>query len=417
MPQKKELLIIGFVWPEPGSSAAGLRMMQLISIFLEDGWHITFACASSESDYAEDLEKLGIKCIQMEINSDSFDDFVSDLSPGMVLFDRFITEEQFGWRVAKQCPEALRVLDTEDLHTLRRVRRRCIEEDAPFNKKRLLASETARREIASILRCDLSLIISEFEMELLKDVFNVQESLLWYLPLFAEPITKETENRWPEFDERRNFMTIGNFSHAPNADAVGYLRDEIWPGIKEKLPEAEMHVYGAYPDERARQWQSSELGFYIQGRVKDAKEAMSSARICLAPLRFGAGLKGKLLEAMQCGTPSVTTFIGAEGINGEFPWPGAIADNCEGFVTAAVDLYRDKTRWEKAQQRGVTIINSLFKRKLFEQPFLDRMRKLSDNLKLHRNQNFIGAMLHHHTMASTEYMSRWIEAKNRKRKK
>jgi len=268
MPQQKELLIIGFVWPEPGSSAAGLRMMQLIAIFLEDGWHITFATAASESDYAEDLEELGIKCVQLEINSDAFDDFVCDLNPQVVLFDRFITEEQFGWRVAKHCPEALRVLDTEDLHALRRVRRRCIEEDAPFNKQKLLASETARREIASILRCDLSLIISEFEMELLKDVFNVQESLLWYLPLFAEPITKETENGWPGFEERRHFMTIGNFNHAPNADAVGYLQQEIWPGIREKLPEAEMYVYGAYPDDKARQWQSAELGFYVQGRVK-----------------------------------------------------------------------------------------------------------------------------------------------------
>jgi len=119
---------------------------------------------------------------------------------------------------------------------------------------------------------------------------------------------------------------------------------------------------------------------------------------------------------MQCGTPSVTTSIGAEGINGEFPWPGAIADNREELVTAAVDLYRDKTGWEKAQQRGVAIINSRFRRELFEQPFLYRLKELSENLELHRNQNFIGAMLRHHTMASTEYMSRWIEAKNRKRK-
>lgn len=413
MTNKKKLLIIGFVWPEPNSSAAGRRMMQLITLFLSGGWQITFACAASESEHAADLEEQGIECVRLEINSADFDDFLKRFRPSMVLFDRFVTEEQFGWRVARHCPQALRVLDTEDLHFLRRTRRKCVERDILLKEEQLLTGETAKREIASVLRCDLSLIISEFEMKLLQDVFEVDTELLYYLPLFADTITADIRAEWPDFEGCSHFMTIGNFSHAPNADAVSYLRQDIWPAIREELPEAEMHVFGAYPDSHSQQWHSRELGFFVKGRVDDAREVMKSARVCLAPLRFGAGLKGKLLEAMQCGTPSVTTSIGAEGINGNLPWGGAIADNEEAFTSAAVDLYRNASRWNEARERGASIINSRFRKELFGKVFLNKLQQIADNLEAHRLQNFTGAMLRHHTMASTEYMSRWIEAKNR----
>lgn len=415
MGQKKQLLIIGFVWPEPSSSAAGHRMMQLISLFRSYNWEIIFASAATKSAHTEDLERHGIRCVPIKMNSSSFDEFVGDLQPEAVLFDRFITEEQFGWRVEQYSPESLRINDTEDLHALRRVRKECIREEMPFTNKKLLNSETAKREIASILRSDLSLIISEFELQLLSELFGIPNSLIFYLPLFADPVTDQVTSAWPDFEERSHFMTIGNFNHPPNADSVKYLRSRIWPVIRKKLPDAEMHVYGAYPGQQARQCHNPDIGFHIRGRVDDAAEAMRTSRVCLAPLRFGAGLKGKLLEAMQHGTPSVTTSVGAEGINGDYPWSGRIADDQEALVTAAIELYQDKSMWEKAQQKGINIINNRFRKKLFENTFQNRLQDVLSNIEEHRLQNFTGAMLRHHRMASTEYMSRWIEAKNRNR--
>jgi glycosyltransferase involved in cell wall biosynthesis len=195
-------------------------------------------------------------------------------------------------------------------------------------------------------------------------------------------------------------------------DSVEFLRNEIWPEIRKQLPEAEMHVYGSYVNSRAEQMHDPENGFYIDGRADNAKEVISKAKVLLAPLRFGAGLKGKLVEAMQCGTPSVTTDIGAEGINGEFPWSGEVANNPRDFAAAAVKLYTNKSSWEKAQESGIRSINERFSKDMFGNRIIKRIKNIAGELKSHRLNNFTGQMLMHHTAASTKYMSRWIEEKN-----
>ena len=407
----RKLLIIGTVFPEPDSSAAGSRMMQLIEVFQQQGWSITFASAAAESEFAVDLSGLGVKQVSIELNSSLFDDFVRELNPQIVLFDRFMTEEQFGWRVAENCPNALRVLDTEDLHCLRHARHQALKENREYVSSDLF-NEQAKREIASIYRCDLSLIISAYEMEVLRTVFKIDEALLHYLPfMIASPDSSKGGEKG--FEERRHFVTIGNFLHPPNWDAVQHLKTEIWPLIRKHLPETEMHVYGAYCSDKHRQLHSKKDGFLINGRAENAKEVICGARVLLAPLRFGAGLKGKLVEAMQCGTPTVTTSIGAEAMHGNLPWSGAIADSPEELAHAAVALYTDPIAWKTAQERGVSIINKIYPKEKLGTAFVQRIERLLSRLENHRQQNFIGSMLMHHTMRSTEFMSRWIEAKNR----
>ncbi|HSN47394.1 MAG TPA: hypothetical protein VLR29_01405, partial [Flavobacterium sp.] len=145
---KQRILIIGFVWPEPNSSAAGGRMVQLISIFKEQGFEITFASPAMDSDYMIDLEPLGVVKKSIALNCSSFDVFVTELNPSIVLFDRFMIEEQFGWRVAENCPDALRLLDTEDLHCLRLARQKAFKENRKFTTDDLLIEDVAKREIA-----------------------------------------------------------------------------------------------------------------------------------------------------------------------------------------------------------------------------------------------------------------------------
>ena len=406
-----KLLIIGTVFPEPNSSAAGGRMLQLIELFHKHDWEITFASAAAESEFAVNLSEAGVKQVSVKMNCSSFDEFVLKLNPQIVLFDRFMTEEQFGWRVGNQCPNASRILDTEDLHCLRHARHQALKENLDFSTTDLL-NEHAKREIASIYRSDLSLIISEHEMELLRTVFNVDEALLHYLPFMLEPISEVEQNDWLSFEERQHFVTIGNFLHPPNWDAIQYLKSDIWPLIRKQLPEAEMHIYGAYTSEKAKQLHSKKDGFLILGRAEDAKEVVAKSKVLLAPLRFGAGLKGKLVEAMQCGTPSVTTSIGAEAMHGNLPWSGAVADSPEDFAKAAVELYTDKSAWETAQKNGVSIVEEIYPKEKLGTEFIQRLTALQSNLEIHRQQNFIGSMLMHHTMRSTEFMSRWIEVKN-----
>lgn len=413
MHQKNKLLILGKVWPEPRSSAAGSRMMQLIRLFLKEHWDIIFASAAKKTEYSADLAELGVKETEIRLNHSSFDDFLKQEQPGVVLFDRFMTEEQFGWRVAGQCPEAVRILDMEDLHFLRAARLAALRENRPSAVTDLF-NDTALREVASIYRCDLSLVISEYEAEVLKTDFGINKMLLFYIPFLLEktenPPQPEPENG---FSNREHFVTIGNFLHEPNRDAVQYLKTEIWPLIRRRLPEAEMRVYGAYHSPREEKLHSREEGFLIMGRAENSAEVISEARVMLAPLRAGAGLKGKLTEAMQCGTPSVTTRIGAEGIAGHLPWPGGISDRTDDFAAKAVSLYTNEHQWSTAVQQGYEIIHTRFCRHDFEKQLMDRILMILENPEAHRQNNFIGKMLHHHTLSSVRYMSRWIEEKNK----
>lgn len=413
MLETQHILMIGTVWPEPNSSAAGSRTMQLIEQFQKLNWTITFACAAGDSDFSIDFQKYNIKKVTIELNNISFDEFIKKLQPSIVLFDRFMTEEQFGWRVAENCPEALRILDTIDLHCLRLARQQAFKEKRTFVYDDLLNTDVAKREIASIYRCDCTLMISTYEMGLLQSFFKISTDILHYTPFLLNPIQEKDILSWPLFEERKHFVTIGNFLHEPNWNGVLYLKEEIWPLIRKQLPDAELHIYGAYPSPKVTQLHQPKDGFLIKGRAESAHDVMLNAKVCLAPLRFGAGLKGKLIDAMECGTPSVTTTIGAEAMHGNLEWGGAVTDNSEIFAGNAVNLYTDKSIWIKSQNQGVKIINQIFEKENQAKSLIEKIELLQNQLMQHRHKNFIGSMLMHHTIAGTKYMSRWIEEKNK----
>jgi len=407
------VLIIGKVWPESQSSAAGTRMMQLIEMLRSAGCEINFASTAARGNYSEQLEDIGINVFSIEVNHPGFDEFLRTLKPDIVIFDRFTTEEQFGWRVAEQCPDAIRILDTEDLHCLRAARTKAFKAGYAFSIDNLLTEEIAFREIASLLRSDFSIIISDFEMNILTEHLGIDHSLLLYLPLTYNLKSVSPEKDVPDFDERTGFISIGNFLHEPNVDAVQYLKAEIWPCIRMKLKNAEINIFGAYPSQKILQLHNEKEGFYVKGRAANALEVMKKARVHLAPLRFGAGLKGKIFDAMQTGTPSVTTPIGIEGISNTHFAPGRIEDDARLFADAAVSLYKNKTQWTTAQQNGFQILTERFDHLQFESALINKIDSVRNTLHKHRIKNFTGSMLRHHQNASTKYMSKWIEAKNR----
>lgn len=403
-----KILIIGSTWVEPKSTAAGSRMLQLLQLFANAGYGLTYATAAADSAHSFDLSSLGIEQKTISLNDDGFDDFVSHLQPDIVLFDRFIAEEQYGWRVADQCPKALLVLDTEDLHCLRKARQTAIKEDRSMTIADLM-NDVAKREIASIYRCDLTLMISKYEMKLLASTFQLPSVLLHYVPFLVEPL----EADFVPYEERQDFISIGNFLHAPNWDATRYLKQTIWPLIRKELPQANLQIYGAYPSDKVWQLHDPTKGFLVKGRAEDAHQVISKAKVLLAPLRFGAGLKGKLLDAMQSGTPSVTTIIGAEGMYDADTWCGQVADQPSAFAKAAIALYTDAELWHRAQAKGVAIVNSCFQKTAYEGELLDRLLFLKENLPHHREANFTGQMLHFHQLRSTKFMSKWIALKNK----
>lgn len=407
-----KLLIIGFVWPEPKSSAAGSRMLQLIQVFLEANYEITFASACGKTNNAFDLSNLGVVTKDIQLNDSSFDVFVSELNPDVVLFDRFMTEEQFGWRVVEQCPNALRLLDTEDLHCLRKGRHQALKDNQAFNR-RYLFNDFAKREIASIYRCDLTLMISEVEIQILKEHFKVPENLLCYMPFMLRAVSEEAKQKRPSFEVRQHFVTIGNFMHQPNYDAVLFLKQHIWPLIRQQLPKAELHIFGAYVSQKVQQLHNERERFLIKGFAEDVNVVMQSAKVCLSYLRFGAGLKGKLVDAMQNGTPCAMSSVAEEGMFGNLEPNGIVEDEIEAFVSKTVELYNNKTLWQSAQQNGFKVLEERFDGNTYKTDLQEVILSLSQNIETHRLQNFTGSMLLHHSMQSTKFMSRWIEAKNK----
>lgn len=420
-----KVLVIGYVWPEPRSSAASGHVMQILEAFLEQGWDITFSSPAGPGEHKADLTSLGVREVPIELNNSSFDTFISELAPDIVLFDQFMMEEQFGWRVEKHCPDALRILETSDLQSLRHARHQRLKDRLKINDEQtdftelfapalheefqLMAStDLAKREIAALYRCDLNLMISEVEIDLLVEEFGLPRQILHWCPLMIDlPDTAA-----PGFEERAHFLSIGNFRHAPNWDAVLWMKTTLWPLIRARLPRAQLHIYGAYTPPKATALHNPAQGFHIMDWAEDALEVMSAARVCLAPLRFGAGIKGKLVDAMLCGTPSVTTPIGAEAMHGDAPWPGAIALDASTFAEQAVQLYEDPARWQQAQIQSSAVLQQRYQRSVHGPRLINRIADCRQHLAQLRNDNFTGAMLRHHTLKSTQYMAQWIEAKN-----
>lgn len=386
--------------------------MDFIHSFRKREWAVTVASAAVPTDRMATLDLPGVDRVRVELNHASFDDFVRDLNPRVVLFDRFHTEEQFGWRVDLHAPKALRILDTVDLHCLRKARRQAHLEGRKLVRNDYF-SPIAKREVAAIWRSDWTILTSTVEKALLRETFEVSATLSVH-PLVVDPAlwARERTRRIP-FEDRHHFVHIGNFLHPPNLDAVHDLHQKLWPQIRRTLPKAELHLLGAYPKNKTLNLQDQGQGFLVKGPVDDALRAIGEARVMLAPLRFGAGQKGKLLDAMVSGTPSVTTSVGAESMRLDQPWGGAIEDDVSTFVQRAVELYTQKAAWESAQKQGDVIIEELYLSGEHESRFHRELESILENLETHRSRHFTSALLRHQTLRSTEYFSRWIEAKNR----
>ncbi|MEC8482946.1 MAG: glycosyltransferase family 4 protein, partial [Pseudomonadota bacterium] len=254
----------------------------------------------------------------------------------------------------------------------------------------------------------LTLMVSEYETELLKREFNVPETHVMHLPFMLDTQALRTK----PFEERQDFVFIGNFRHAPNWDAVLQLKQVYWPKIRKHLPDAKLNIYGAYPPPKATQLHNEKEGFLVKGWAENAFDVIENARIMLSPIRFGAGIKGKLVEAMQVGTPSITSSVGAESMHGNMPWNGIVTDDIEEFVNAAVSLSQDQQSFELMQQNGHAIIKQRYDKDDWMNKLVSRLNVQQQLKERLRDNFFLGKLVRHHSMKSTQYMSQWITLKN-----
>lgn len=407
-----KVLFIGHNWPEIQSTAAGRRTYELLNWFLKQKSSITFVSAAQSSEYSKSFFTLPISCIKIKMNDSSFDVFLKDLKPDFVVFDRFLTEEQFGPRVAETCPGAIRILDTSDLHSLRYTRQKLFKENKKFSPLEWMSQDITRREIASIYRSDLTLVISKYEMKLLKKWGGINSKLLFFLPFLAKKTAIKKNTSHPAFKEREHFMFVGNGKHQPNVDGLIWLITEIWPIIKKEIPEAELHIYGPYMPQKVINLFNSKNGIYGKGWTDNLVKTMQLHRVNLIPLTYGAGVKGKLIEGLENKIPLISTSIGAEGFKGIRYLKSYIEDKPKAFASKAVNLYTFEDAWEKALSKGDKMLKKQKSETSWDLSLEFRLSKLRKDIEEYRTYNVIGRILSRQEYQSNKYMSKWIEVKN-----
>jgi len=255
----ERVLFLSTVWPERSSSAAGVRTSDLVKSFLELDVAVDFAASAAIDEqskpHVDALEGLGVRSHHVLPNRE--DQFVATLGrtrPDVVVFDRFYVEEMFAWMVGKHAPNAMRVLDMQDVHSLRGWREKRLSEllemqTGPIDLGSVLSAvppatyDPCLRELSSIYRSDISLVCSPREMEMLTGAFNVPPRLLAEAGFFSDG----QRDCGQDFASRKNAIMIGNFLHPPNKDSVIWACTELWPAIRAQIgDDARLDVYGAY---------------------------------------------------------------------------------------------------------------------------------------------------------------------------
>jgi hypothetical protein len=450
-PADTSVLFLSNLLPEPNASAAGVRTSFLLQKLAQcDGiasiHYATAASPKEESETDNLLKTLGVQFHLLPPNRSKLMKNLLDAIPRtdnmLVIFDRFYAEEMYSFHLHDHCPHALLVLDMQDMHSLRHARQDAIKasdrlgpaslENLPIDVRPSIDDPRLLRELASIHRSDLTIACSPAEMDLLHLHYQIPKSKLCVAPLFGDnsPIVSTMPSPSPSpvgnsdsKVNRHDFVFVGGFRHDPNVDAVHQLK-RLWPRIRTALvdddPTVRMHIYGAYcPDQLKQRLHNPDEGFLMHGYHASLRDIFLDKRVMLAPLRFGAGLKGKIVDAWKYGVPVVTTTIGSEGMHGGAPqdeWGGQVALSDDDFVKFAVDLYRNRDSWYTAQQHASSLLSRLYGDGQWEE-LASRLCQALDHREEHRATDFTRAILWHQSCRSTEFFSKYIEYKEQHKHK
>ncbi len=417
------MLFFCLVWPEPGSSAAGVRIDRLVCVFNEMGWSVHISSLAEPSDYSTVYEYA--QHYKLDPNSPQTPKSIQAINPDIVIFDRFMMEEQFGWQVAEVCPSAIRILDTEDLHGLREARRLSLQyltHDRLWNQEFMvsescLSNPISLRELASMYRVHLNLMVSRVEMDLARKYYRLDSDSLYFLPLLSNNWV-ETNHDSGSVVSRNHFMFIGNYKHAPNRDAVHHLCRDLWPSIREKIPNQELHLYGAYADADIQKLNNVSLGIYVKGRADDVTNVMKGYLLQLAPLRFGAGIKGKILEAILSELPTITTPIGREGLDEylyDHEFPGEVTCSDAEFIEKTIFLAQNKRHYEQKITESQKIKDKLMSDSISFTHERMLLNNLLNPMFLERlmNTSMVHQSFRQNNSLAHRYLSKYIAEKNK----
>lgn len=342
---RKKVLFIDWSTPRPDRDAGSLTAYHLMEILVYLGYDVTFVPSDLEylGAYTEALRDLGVRCLHREdIGSVNTHLVKEGLDYNLAFLCRAPIAGLYIDDIRAHAPRAKILLNTSDLHFLRDIR----EAELSGDKVRIEEAKKAKDwELDIIRRCDVGIVMSEVEREILRA--EAPEADVRLLPLMFVDL----DSQHAPFSMRRDIIFIGGFPHQPNVDAALYFAREIFPLVRERLPHVVWHVVGNAPPAEILAL-GEQPGIRVHGHVKDIAPLFRAVRLSVAPLRYGAGIKGKVGTSLAFGVPAVLTSVAAEGMEVRDGAEVSVADDPAAFAQAIVDLYSDETTWTRMSEAG-----------------------------------------------------------------
>jgi GT2 family glycosyltransferase/glycosyltransferase involved in cell wall biosynthesis len=348
---KGRVLIVDAYSPEPDQDSGSLRLRYLMDCFLELGYGVTFLPDNRvhAGRYTRDLQAAGVEALY-DPWIDSLQRFFGERGGefDFVMISRHYVASRYLSLLQRHCPQARFIFDTVDLHYLREERQAELEGSLPLQRS---AAQTRRSELAVIAAADATLVVSPVEKTVLAEaapgarvhvISNVHEAV---------------GSRRP-FAERKGIVFVGGYQHPPNIDAAQWFVGSIWPLIRQELPDIEFHLIGSKAPEQVRALAGNGVRFH--GFVADLEPWLDGCRIAVAPLRYGAGIKGKVNISMSRGQPVVATPAAVEGMFTRTGRDVLVAETAEAFAAEVVRLYRDEALWNRVSSFGLENVRQYF---------------------------------------------------------
>lgn len=347
------ILVICRWFPEPDSNSGDLRQWEMLRILLAKGCHVTFLSEKTRSAACiSSVKELGCQVIHDE--NGRFRDvsemgaFLNQEKPDIAILGPYDVFERYDLAIRRYCPATALILDTVDLHTLRLWRR---EKLNPTQEGTREASNTALHELTAIRTADAVWVVSAAESRLLRwEASSVS----------VVPNVHSVATTIPEFGHTKGIVFLGGYDHKPNVDAVHFFHEEMLPLIRQKLGNVPVSYAGSNPPGSIRSLHNPRQGVVVTGYVKDHRALLGAHRVAIAPLRYGAGIKGKVGEYLSCGIPSVLTSVAAEGMHLENGKQAMIADDPATYARAVIQLHEDQLLWNQISAAGLLHAKSCF---------------------------------------------------------
>ncbi|MCD9031650.1 glycosyltransferase family 4 protein, partial [Luteimonas sp. Y-2-2-4F] len=346
-----DILVVDQMLPDPTRDSGSVRLLAVLRILQDAGRRVAFMADNGRDapEASARLRAMGVALVGLP-GAPALPAWL-DAAAGRratVLLCRCEVARRHLPLVRARAPDALAVFDTVDLHHLRERRAARRAGDA---RQLARARRVERLELDLVARCDATLVVSAVERDYLAG--RCPQARIEVLSN-----VHEARGPGPAFAARRGLVFVGGFGHPPNREAVAWLAGEILPRVREALPGLPLHLVGDVPAEDAAALQRA--GATVHGRVADLAPVLDAARVSVAPLLSGAGVKGKINTAMSHGLPVVTTSIGAEGMHLAHGRDALIADDASAFAAAVVGLHEDEALWDRLARGGLENVEAHF---------------------------------------------------------